>query len=250
MRAMTSDRSRGGAAVGRDGPTTAAELMRQLAQDPEYAARAEETARRTERARAVYQAASRPLLDELAAAGHPVDTVGQLVTGATGTRYPAAIPVLLRWLPRVDYRPLLDDIVRALSVPWAKRDAAKPLVAFFRDLPAHDGPPETDPRWTVGNALEVLASPAIADDLLELATDRRYGRARQLVVLGLGRLKGDERVPPVLLDLLDDEDVAGYAVMALGKLKESRAAPRLRTLLDHPQPWVRREAAKALRRIG
>lgn len=247
MRAMTSDR---GAARG--GAKTAEELMRELAQDPGYGARAEETARRTAQAREAYQAAARPLLDELAAAGHPVDSVGQLVTeaAATGTRYPAAIPVLVRWLPRVDYRPLLDDIVRALSVSWAKREAAPPLVALFRALPPHDGPPETDPRWTVGGALETLAGPAVADDLLDLATDRRHGLARQLVVLGLGRLKGDARVPPVLLDLLDDEQVTGYAVMALGKLKVASAAPRLRALADHPEPWVRREAAKALRRVG
>ena len=147
------------------------------------------------------------------------------------------------------YQPLHDDIVRTLSVPWARREGTRPLIEWFRSLPPHDGPAASDPRWVVGNALEVLAHQAVADELLELAQDRRYGEARQMVVLGLAKLTKDKRAVPVLLALLDDPDVTGSAIMALGKLKAVKARDRLQQFLDHPEPFYRKEARKALNKI-
>jgi HEAT repeat protein len=103
-------------------------------------------------------------------------------------------------------------------------------------------------RWAIGNALSVVASDQIADDMLRLATDRQYGRAREMVVVGLGKLR-DPRAKEVLLDLLGDEEVAGHAVMAIGKLRVKAARPPLQRLLNHPKTWVRREAKKAIARI-
>jgi HEAT repeat protein len=50
----------------------------------------------------------------------------------------------------------------------------------------------------------------------------------------------------VLIDLLHDDQVAGHAVMALGKLKTREGREQIEHLLDHPQPWVRKEAKKVL----
>lgn len=53
----------------------------------------------------------------------------------------------------------------------------------------------------------------------------------------------------VLLALLDDEDVAAYAVMGLGKLKAREARPAVERFLDHPESWVRKEAKRALAKL-
>jgi hypothetical protein len=71
----------------------------------------------------------------------------------------------------------------------------------------------------------VLAGYRVADDMIRLAADRSYGHARQMVVLGLGKLKNNDRVVPVLLDLLDDEDVAGHAAMTFGKRRPYKRVP-------------------------
>jgi HEAT repeat protein len=103
-------------------------------------------------------------------------------------------------------------------------------------------------RWTIGNALDVLADDSSFDDFVELVRDRRYGKARQMVVLGLGKSKRPEAVD-VLLGLVDDPDVDGHAVKALGKLKAPSARTALQAKLDDKRAWVRAEARKALAKL-
>jgi len=53
-----------------------------------------------------------------------------------------------------------------------------------------------------------------------------------------------------LLGDLEDEDVAGYAVMGLGKLKAREARAAVEPFVDHGKPWVRKEAKEALAKLG
>jgi HEAT repeat protein len=77
-----------------------------------------------------------------------------------------------------------------------------------------------------------------------------YGRARQMVVVALGKMKKNAAsVMDVLIELLVDEDVAGHAVIALGKLKDQRAREAVAALQNHPKAWVRAEVKKALARM-
>jgi HEAT repeat protein len=185
-----------------------------------------------------------PIIAALRGAGFAVASVADLFNQKLD--YRDAIPLLLAWLPRISNLDVKSDLIRALSVKWAKgSDAARMLVAEFEQA---EGPGETELRWTIGNALEVLASDVIVDDLLRLATNRDYGRDREMVVMGLGKLK-DPRVPDVLIGLLDDEAVVGHAVIALGKLRVNSARARLVSLVAHPKTWIRNAAKKAIERI-
>jgi hypothetical protein len=226
----------------RDQPKSAAELMAELQRDPEFAARQKRQEEERSRSREIYRTAARAVIADLAAVGFEVEAIGDL--RSLGTPYPQAVPALIRWLSRVRDPAVKEDIVRTLSVPWAK-DAAAPLLSEFERAEDDTG---TGLRWAIGNALEVLASDEIADGMIKLATDRRYGEARQMVVVGLGKLK-DARVADVLLELLVDDEVVGHAVMALGKLGAKTARSRIEPLLDHPRPWVRKEAKRALATI-
>lgn len=180
-----------------------------------------------------------PVVEALRGVGFQVESVADLFRN--NADYRSAVPILLEWLPRVANLDVKQDIVRALSVKWA-RHAAPLLIAEFEKA---DDPTGTGLRWAIGNALEVLANDEIAGGMIQVATDRRYGRAREMVVVGLGKLK-DARVTDVLLNLLADDEVVGHAVMALGKLRATVARSRIEPLLKHPKPWVRREAKKAL----
>jgi hypothetical protein len=207
---------------------------------------AEEGRREADRAatanRTRYAAAAAPVLAELADAGFALDTIGDL--RGSGRRYTAAIPVLVTWLPVVTYDGVRGDIVRCLGVPWAPA-AAPALVTEFRRAEPGSGPGR---RWAIAAALAESANDAVFDEIVELARDRGYGSDRQMLALALGRMR-DPRAVEVLIDLGRDDDLAGHAAMALGRLRAAAARPLLEKLAGHPARWVRREAAKALRRI-
>lgn len=63
-------------------------------------------------------------------------------------------------------------------------------------------------RCGIGKALEVLWDDTCFDDLVSLAQDRSFGKAREMVVLGLGRSKKPE-AGGVLMELLSDPVVNG-----------------------------------------
>ena len=221
--------------------TTAAELMAELQRDPAFHARAQEKERAHQARVAVNREAAAPVVEELVAAGFRVNELAEL----RRLNYPAAIPILLAWLPKVQNIDVKQDIVRCLSVPYAKPFAAAPLIDEFRR--ADDGNP-LGPRWVIGNALGVVADDSVLADMMELASDRRYGRAREMLVVGLGNMR-DERVIPLLLDLLKDDDVSGHAIIALGKLKPRAARSHVEPFLNHPKAWVRKEARKTIAKI-
>jgi HEAT repeat protein len=219
--------------------------MSRLEQDPEFQERKRQREALT-RARAErYEAAAAPVVAALAAAGYGVRDIGDLVK--SGAHYSSAVPVLVDWLSRADEPMVQDAIARALSVPWAK-EAGPALVREFRRVSDDSG---TGVRWTLGNALSVVASDPLCEDLIELATDRRFGRAREMVVLALGNMSASlaPRVRDVLVGLLADDEVAGHALIALGKLADPETRDAIEPFTNHGKPWVRTEAKKALLRI-
>ena len=222
---------------------SAAELMAQLQCDPKYQAR-EQAKEQGRLARiAVNRDAATPIVQELVAAGFAVNTVADL--HAQRLDYAAAIPILLAWLPKVQNLDVKQDIVRCLSVPYAKPFAAGPLIREFRRAADESA---TGLRWVIGNALEVVGDDAVVDDMIELATDRGYGKTREMLVAALGNMS-DQRVIPVLLDLLKDEEMSGHAIVALGKLKPPAARSHIEPFLKHPNAWVRKEAKKTIEKI-
>jgi HEAT repeat protein len=94
----------------------------------------------------------------------------------------------------------------------------------------------------------VVATEAVANELLILARDEQHGVARQMIVLALSKLR---RVSceSVLIDLLKDEDVCGHAIMALKNLKASEAIPYIEPLMFHSSAWIRKEAKNALSKL-
>lgn len=180
------------------------------------------------------------LLRELEGVGYSFGSLSELRT--SGLRYREAVPVLLSGLERATDEKLKGEIVRALSVSWAKSAATGPLVEQFRLVEDESG---MGLRWTVGNALEIVWDDSRFDDLVDLARNKSFGKAREMVVLGIGRSKKAE-ASGVLIELLDDPIVSGHAVKALRKLKAPEARPHLERMLRDDRGWVRKEAQRAL----
>ncbi len=187
---------------------------------------------------------ARPIMEELRQLGFAVESIADLYN--LRLDYRAAIPVLLKWLPRIDNPDVKETIVRALTVRWARPTAAGALVEEFRR--AHD-PTGSGLRWAIGNALEVVADESVFEDLVEFVRDKRYGPTREMVAMALGRMK-DPRAVDVLIEALGDEEIAGHAIAGLARLKAERAAPHIEPFLHHPNARIRREAKGALARIA
>ena len=103
-------------------------------------------------------------------------------------------------------------------------------------------------RCVIGNALEVVGNDSVFDDLAALAEDRRYGRAREMIVLGLRKFKRPEAID-ILIRLSDDPDVYGPAVAALAKMKAPAARKVFEAKVGDERAWIRKEARKGLERL-
>ena len=182
------------------------------------------------------------MLGELRSAG--IDT-GDF--GSFGRAAPApfghadAAPILLRWLPQIDDTRVRESIVRSLTEEPVARElgAARVLVGEFPRSSDDDST-----RWAIGNALATLADASVADDVIRLLRDRRYGAARQMLCDALKRT-GDPRAPAVLVELIDDDEVAGHAVSALRSYGPRKAVPLLREAKPRLEALAARSTATA-----
>jgi HEAT repeats len=221
----------------RQSPKSAAELMADLEKDPKYMAQVRDREQRQRANIENYSRSAEPILKKLEGIGFLLGTIGEL--RHEKSEYRPAVPILLRWLPRVANPQVKEDIVRTLSVPWAKPDAAPVLIEEFRKA-------ESDSlQWAIANSLAVTADDAVLDEIVRIVQDAHYGKAREMLVLALGNMKSPRAVI-ALMGLLDDEQLVGHAVVSLGKLKAVAAHLHLKDLTSHPTSWVRNEAKKAL----
>jgi HEAT repeat protein len=184
-----------------------------------------------------------PILTEMKEAG--VNAKGIEAKDLVAGDYRKAVPILLKWLPIVEDAYVKETIVRSLSVKYARPLATHVLLEEF-----HRASPEAELglKWAIGNALSIVAEKADVDDLLAIVKNPVHGRAREMVVSALGGLKEPKAIP-ILVDLLNDEDVVGHAIKALGKLKAIEALPAIKKYLNHPNAWVRREVEMAIKKL-
>lgn len=222
---------------------TAEELVRKLNEDPDYQRRVAWQERRRKRLVSETRRDAGPVLSELADKGIAVESLNDLLNRPIN--YESAIPVLLKWLPKISNPRVKEIIVRALAVDWARPAAAPLLVHEFR---ATQEEADHSLRWAIANSLSVVADDSVLEDIIALARDTRFGSSREMLALALGNMK-DERATNVLIELLDDPDMAGHAVMALGNRRSVKAQSAIRPLLHHPRGWIRKEARKAMAKL-
>ena len=151
-----------------------------------------------------YATFAAPLADDLERAGFPVDRFRDLRHRGVGG--PAALPVLLYWLPRVTFAALKVDVIYALGSPWARPAACRPLLdehTFLRDEPRCGGQPRASGDLYVARADRRRER---VEEIVGLATDESLGAERAMAVVALGNMRqASERVAPLLVDLLGDE---------------------------------------------
>jgi hypothetical protein len=193
---------------------------------------------------AAYAAAAAELVADLERAGFNVDRLADLGRPGLGGR--AAGSILLSWLPRVTDRALRIDIVNALGNRWAQPDALPALVLEHRRAVA-EGPAAGQLRAAICTTLERVADETIFDDVVAIATDTARGIERGMAIVALGNMAGRrEPAVEVLTELLDDDDVALFAVLGLAKLGARETMQHVAAVTAHRNPIVRATAARTV----
>ena len=94
----------------------------------------------------------------------------------------------------------------------------------------------------------MVADDSVCEDIIRYAEDKKFGRSREMLALALIGMKSP-KVDDVLIKLLDDDDVVGHALIAIGKRRVEQARDRVELLKSHPKAWIRKEAKKALSKM-
>jgi hypothetical protein len=181
------------------------------------------------------------VLNSLREAGVPVSDIYEFVNGTTPHE---AIPVLVQLLPLLDNNAVKEGVIRALGDRSAKGIAASPLLAELRKIGA------TKPllAWTIANSVAEIVQAGDFDEILAVAHDASLGKAREMLVVALGRTKHPDAASE-LMKLSDDEALAGHIVIAAGELGARQLRPFVEKQLSNEKPWVRKEAKKVLRHL-
>lgn len=116
------------------------------------------------------------------------------------------------------------------------------LIAKFQSLQS-----PSIAKETIGFIFGRKAKKHHLDQLLRLLEDRNHGTGLCGVVEAVARLMKQDAAP-ILIGLLDREEILNFVVKALGKTKSSEAIEALDPFLKHPDSYTRSEAKKALKK--
>ncbi|MGQ7855231.1 HEAT repeat domain-containing protein [Pedobacter sp. WC2501] len=180
---------------------------------------------------------------ELGELGLHADSIWDLVN--MKGRYPdGVVDLLLRYLPFDYYDRNKEGIIRALTVKEARGKACLSLISEYEKTPKE----KSNLRWVIGNAIATTMTLKEVDWVYSTVVDKTNGSSRGMLVLALGTVK-TEKSENILIDLLDDDEVAPQALAALGKLKSRKAKNKIIQMRESKNSLIRLEATKALRRI-
>lgn len=218
--------------------------------------------------------ASAPMVSELNNAGFPVEWVSDITR--LGVRYDSAIPILIDWLGKSDNKSVKASIARVLSMPsiagidvvmaheyrnTKHYRSVRDVIGYDTiDAAIEDGR-EVEPtselfeaidtetlREALANALEITATTTVANDLLEFAEDKDFGKSRQLIALALAKIPGPRSVT-VLISLIDNQEICPFALTALGKLRAPEAAEAIAKCANSQVPEIAKAATAALKKL-
>ena len=168
---------------------------------------------------------------------------------AISESYAKAIPVFVEFLRNEEFDSIgtKEMLVRILTVKEAKGIVNEVLISEY-----HKYPEEGlfyFYRWVIGNAFTVIITNKDEDNIINIVSNKNNGKSRQMFVQALKAVKST-RVENILIDLLDDNDVTGHAIYALGCLKSQKAKAKIEIFLNDKSAYLRRSAKKALKKIG
>lgn len=159
----------------------------------------------------------------------------------------AAMPLLIDALPKVHDPALAHTIASHLRRSWARPAAYAVLLDAFKRFGGESG----SHGWAIGDSLASAATTKDAPELLQLVTDRRYGKDRQMIVHSLYRFKAADGVASILKTLTEDADVSLHAISAYWRSvgDDTARAHFERLESGFPGSEIARQAKVAIKKI-
>jgi HEAT repeat protein len=71
---------------------------------------------------------------------------------------------------------------------------------------------------------------------------------RPSLAVALGNMKAP-RAPELAVQLLEDDELAGHAIIALGKIGAPKARRSVEPFLTHGKSWIRKEAQRTIKKL-
>lgn len=200
---------------------TAAEVMAELNADPKWVAAQEvDEADRLAHYQEVLRVEA-PITKELRRVGVDVASVSDLVN--TAEPYLEALPILVKHLKRAYPSDTRESIARALAVPEA-------VFAWSTLRRLFEGETDENVKDGLAVALSAICDEEHLDELIPLATNRKYGSSRLLLLGALEKSKNPK---------------ARRTLMALG------TDPDLKLEVQHIlKKWAKREQRKTKQARG
>ena len=112
----------------------------------------------------------------------------------------------------------------------------------------HSKATESLTRWFISDCLYQIKSKKYVDEYIEIASNPSFGINRQMIILLLGKLKVVDAIP-VLVDLLEDEEVRLQAISALGEFKREDLRCYFERFQHSTHPGWRKYAKKAIKKL-
>lgn len=171
--------------------------------------------------------------------GYVINNINELLDLSHKER--EIVPYLLELLDYLSDESDKEFIVRCLGVKGFTEAIPKLLTEF-------ESAKKNYYRWAIANSINIIHSMTIEKELIELSLNKKYGTGRQMLVLSLGEYKSDCSVN-CLVSLLDDEDVRGHALRALGKCGNPRVLSDIEIYCNSNNNWIKKEAINAAKKI-
>ena len=171
--------------------------------------------------------------------GYSINSINDLMRLSSKER--KLIPFLTGLLERFTDENDKEFIVRCLGVKGFREIISK-LLEEFKTAKGNSY------RWAIVNSINIIHDMTIEQELIALSENKKYGTGRQMLVLSLGCYKTDSSIK-CLRDLLQDEEVRGHSLRALGKCGNSEVLPDIEKYCDSDNRWIRKEALNAADKI-
>ena len=177
--------------------------------------------------------------NDLKQRGYIINSVNELLKLSHKER--ELVPYLLELLDDLSDETDKEFVVRCLGVKGFTEVIPKLLTEFKSAKNNYF-------RWAIANSINIIHSMTIEKELIELSSNKKYGTGRQMLVLSLGEYKSDLTLN-CLVNLLNDEEVRGHALQALGKCGNHEVLSDIEMYCNSESNWIKKTAIKAAKKI-
>ena len=103
-------------------------------------------------------------------------------------------------------------------------------------------------RWIISDCLYQICSKKYTEEYLDIISKPQYGRNRQMFILLIGRLKAEDAIP-ILINLLEDEEVRLQVIKALGEYRREEFRIYFMRYVDSKQTGWKKYAKAAIAKL-